>query len=147
MSTYESRGISRECLRMHPSGSPLLKPSRSRPTRAIAGPSPLQSAATPSAAIVLRAQSMNPEYVPVGADCILDLMTCEKTSYISSAIGQFTSSHIWRNSDGPHRDTSRATRHDNRTKVELGWRLSCWSQHLLGDLICCKVPARSLVRR
>jgi hypothetical protein len=37
--------------------------------RAIAGPKPFQSAATPSAAIVFRAQSMKPEYVPVGADC------------------------------------------------------------------------------
>lgn len=29
----------------------------------------------PSRAIVLRAQSSRPEYVPVGADCILDLRT------------------------------------------------------------------------
>lgn len=47
----------------------------SRRTRAIAGPKPFQSALTPSAAMVLRAQSMKPEYVPVGADCNRDLST------------------------------------------------------------------------
>lgn len=45
-------------------------------TRAIAGPRPLHRARTPSCAIVFRAQSMNPEYVPVGADWIRDLRTC-----------------------------------------------------------------------
>lgn len=47
-------------------------------TRAMAGPKPFQSAAAPSAAMVLRAQSMKPEYVPEGADCILDLITCKE---------------------------------------------------------------------
>ena len=44
---------------------------------AIAGPNPFQSAATPSAAMSLRAQSMKPEYVPCGALCSLDLMVCQ----------------------------------------------------------------------
>ena len=44
-------------------------------TRAIAGPRPFHNAATPSAAIVLRAQSRKPEYVPDGADWIRDLRT------------------------------------------------------------------------
>lgn len=46
-----------------------------RRTRAIAGPNPFHSAFTPSVAIVFRAQSMIPEYVPVGADCNLDFKT------------------------------------------------------------------------
>ena len=45
------------------------------PTRAMAGPNPFHSAFTPSVAIVFRAQSMIPEYVPVGADCNLDFRT------------------------------------------------------------------------
>ena len=54
-------------------------------TRAMAGPKPFQSAAAPSAAMVLRAQSMKPEYVPEGADCILDLMTCEEGIELSGS--------------------------------------------------------------
>jgi hypothetical protein len=50
------------------------------PTRAMAGPNPFHSAFTPSVAIVLRAQSMIPEYVPVGADCNLDFRTYEQMS-------------------------------------------------------------------
>ena len=42
---------------------------------AIAGPKPFHNAPTPSAAIVLRAQSKIPEYVPAGAVCIRDLST------------------------------------------------------------------------
>jgi hypothetical protein len=41
----------------------------------MAGPNPFHSAFTPSTAMVFRAQSMIPEYVPVGADCNLDLRT------------------------------------------------------------------------
>jgi hypothetical protein len=43
--------------------------------RAMAGPNPFHSALTPSTAIVFRAQSTIPEYVPVGADCNLDFRT------------------------------------------------------------------------
>src|ERR1700722_19248904 len=46
-------------------------------TRAIAGPNPFHSAPKPSAAIVFRKQSTKPVYVPVGADCNLDLRTCK----------------------------------------------------------------------
>lgn len=45
-------------------------------TLAIAGPKPFHKALTPSCAIVLRTQSMNPEYVPWGADWSRDLITC-----------------------------------------------------------------------
>jgi hypothetical protein len=41
----------------------------------MAGPNPFHKAPTPSAAMVFRAQSRKPEYIPVGADCSLDLMT------------------------------------------------------------------------
>jgi hypothetical protein len=71
--TYECRRICRECL------TPLCQQTRMPVslglTRAMAGPNPLHSAFTPSAAIVFRAQSMIPEYVPVGADCNLDFRT------------------------------------------------------------------------
>ena len=49
-------------------------------TLSMAGPKPFQRARTPSAAIVLRAQSRSPLYVPVGADWILDLSTYSKIS-------------------------------------------------------------------
>ena len=52
-------------------------------TLAMAGPSPFHSAPTPSAAIVFRTQSAKPEYVPVGADCILDLMTYKHGWFIN----------------------------------------------------------------
>lgn len=51
-------------------------------TRAMAGPNPFHNAVTPSTAIVFRAQSRNPEYVPVGADCIRDLSTYQRMSAI-----------------------------------------------------------------
>lgn len=41
----------------------------------MAGPNPFHKAPTPSAAIVFRAQSMNPAYVPSGALCSLDFKT------------------------------------------------------------------------
>jgi len=44
-------------------------------TRAMAGPNPFHRAFTPSTAIVFRAQSKIPAYVPVGADCNLDFRT------------------------------------------------------------------------
>lgn len=47
-------------------------------TLAIAGPKPFHSAATPSAAMVLRMQSKKPEYVPVGAVCMRDLMVWDR---------------------------------------------------------------------
>jgi hypothetical protein len=51
----------------------------------MAGPKPFQSARTPSLAIVLRAQSSKPEYVPVGADWILDLRTYLSTRILEPA--------------------------------------------------------------
>jgi hypothetical protein len=44
-------------------------------TLAIAGPKPFHKAPKPSAAIVFRAQSSRPEYVPVGALCKRDFRT------------------------------------------------------------------------
>ena len=54
-------------------------------TLAIAGPKPFHNAATPSCAIVLRAQSKIPLYVPVGADCIRDFSTYNSGVSIDSA--------------------------------------------------------------
>jgi hypothetical protein len=66
----------------HWRGKPVLAYSAAFPhtgrdarTRSMAGPKPFQSAPTPSAAMVLRAQSAKPLYVPVGADCRRDLST------------------------------------------------------------------------
>lgn len=53
-------------------------------TRAIAGPKPFHNARTPSLATVFWRQSSIPEYVPVGAAWILDLITY-------SGIGDFLS--------------------------------------------------------
>lgn len=63
--TYECGGVCRKCLGLRVRN--CQRKSKQR-TLAIAGPNPFQRAATPSAAIVLRAQSRNPEYVPDGAD-------------------------------------------------------------------------------
>lgn len=60
-------------------------------TRAIAGPNPFQSAPMPSAAIVFRAQSRNPVYVPEGADCNRDFRTCDafdQNKYRIDAVGE-----------------------------------------------------------
>ena len=45
-------------------------------TLPIAGQNPFNSARAPSAAMVFRAQSIKPWYIPSGAVCILDLITC-----------------------------------------------------------------------
>lgn len=62
-------------------------------TLAMAGPRPFHNAPTPSTAIVFRTQSAKPEYVPVGADWIRDLMTCEKGKKSKAAVafrGKYT---------------------------------------------------------
>jgi hypothetical protein len=46
--------------------------------RVMAGPKPFQSARTPSALIVFEAQSMKPEYVPLGADWSRLLIVCKR---------------------------------------------------------------------
>lgn len=72
--------------------------------RAIAGPIPLHNAPTPSMAIVFLAQSRKPEYVPVAADCILDLITCQ-FKHINKAIKERLPSLLrlveWRSSTLP----------------------------------------------
>lgn len=60
-------------------------------TLAIAGPKPFHNAPTPSAAIVFLTQSTNPEYVPEGADCKRDLMTCTIQSKHAVQIVRFRS--------------------------------------------------------
>lgn len=87
-------------------------------TRAMAGPRPLQRAATPSAAMVLRAQSRNPEYVPVGADWILDFSTCTLCQTYAKH-RQDSCTNIGRDSNRPHCDTGRTTRNDDRAEVEV----------------------------
>jgi hypothetical protein len=90
---------------------------------AMAAENPFQSAPTPSALIVFRTQSANPLYVPFGADCSRDLMTCG-----SEGLDQYRSrfhlalhkvrrrrpTHIGRNGDTPHGHTSkRSCGHDS----------------------------------
>lgn len=64
----------------HPQVQTRLRLTLAGKARAMAGPNPFHSAVTPSAAINFLAQSKNPEYVPDGADCNLDLIVCKTRS-------------------------------------------------------------------
>lgn len=105
-------------------------------TLAMAGPSPFHNAPTPSTAIVFRTQSAKPEYVPVGADWILDLMTCAKgmeSQYGCSRSPGRVYTYVRWDGDRPHCDTGHASSEDHRAEVEVG--RAGGSEHALRDLV------------
>lgn len=123
--------------------------SQGRRTRAIAGPNPFHRAPAPSAAMVFLKQSMIPEYVPVGADCSRDLMTCDNRRRLSvETLGKIVTSktYIGRDSDGPHRNTSSPTGDDDSTQVQIARSVADRREIFLRSLVRDKVTATSQVR-
>lgn len=107
----------------------------------MAGPKPFHSALTPSWAIVLRTQSSMPEYVPVGADWILDFITYRDCSVSlfkkrNNTIGE---AYIRRNGQSPHGHTRSSSSEDNCTQVKFRWRSSSRCQSLLRHFVSSEI--------
>lgn len=114
-------------------------------TRAIAGPKPRHNAATPSCAIVFRAQSMSPEYVPVGADCNLDFNTCARTTReIRSTPWSTAHTHVGGYGERPHRHAGGAAREYDGAEVQVSGRRTGGRQGLLRHFVCREIAAQQM---
>jgi hypothetical protein len=130
-----------------PIGKNQFSRSKGRPTNtdahtlAIAGPKPFHNALTPSWAIVFRVQSTNPLYVPEGADCKRDLITCKAKRARSPDRQAPCVCHCHRvtyirwDRNAPHGNSCNTTSQDNCAEVELGRVSTCGCKFFLRNFV------------
>jgi hypothetical protein len=141
MGTYESCRVCREGLNEVCSACWSERIWEIEHTLAIAGPKPFHKAPTPSCAIVLRAQSMNPLYIPWGADWSRDLMTCNPILISHQVMGRGEKmANVGRDGNSPHCDACRSSCQDDGSEVQLRRVGACWCESSLCKFICSEIP-------